>query len=250
MSIPQPNAEMPKPKQPYEIPATIGKLRSSKIPKYALWVKSQSPKDMQDPPNVDVKNDDGMYYDASAKVLQPEQVKDVCIRANVMQVDAEYTTDLTHVNMLHAGCELTNVFTWTDDFINSPELVEGKTTWIMPNVSNKREESNITPNVIQWMNFIKRAMQNAKEHTTIIFGQPIPYTTVDPQMNVTLDRRLLQLATRKWLATVIYQGVPQLYAYDTLQTSKTYRKMIPMTSSKDEPYAFYIFNSKKSYSEY
>ena len=56
-------------------------------------------------------------YDANAKVLQPEQVKDVCIRANLMQVDAEYTTDLTHVNMLHAGlCELPNVFTWTDDF--------------------------------------------------------------------------------------------------------------------------------------
>ena len=110
---------MPKANQPYDIPATIGKLRSSKLPKYALWVKSQSPKDMQDPPNVDVKTDEGMYYDANAKVLQPEQLKDVCIRANLMQVDAEETTDLTHVNMLHAGlCELPNVFTWTDDFIN------------------------------------------------------------------------------------------------------------------------------------
>ena len=123
MSDPQPNANMPKVNQPSDLPATIGKLRSSKMPKYALWVKSQSPKDMQDPPNVDVKTDEGMYYDANAKVLQPEQVKDVCIRANVMQVDAEYTTDLTHVNMLHAGCELTNVFTSTDDFINSPELI-------------------------------------------------------------------------------------------------------------------------------
>ena len=106
------------------------------------------------------------------------------------------------------------------------------------------------PNAIQWMNFIKRAMQNSKEHTTIIFGQPLPYTTVDPQMNVRLDRRILQLATSKWLASVIYQGVPQFYAYDTLQTSKTYRRMIPITSVKNEPYVFYIFNSKKSYSEY
>ena len=103
MSDPQPSANMPKVNQPYDLPATIGKLRSSKMPKYALWVKSQSPKDMQDPPNVNVKNDEGMYYDANAKVLRPEQVRDVCICGNLMQVYAEYTTDLTHVNMLHAG---------------------------------------------------------------------------------------------------------------------------------------------------
>ena len=84
----QPNADMPKINQPYDLPATIGKLRSSKMPKYALWVKSQSPKSMQDPPNVNVKIDEGMYYDANAKVLQPEQVRDVCIHANLMQIDA------------------------------------------------------------------------------------------------------------------------------------------------------------------
>ena len=246
----QPNANMPKINQPYDLPATIGKLRSSKMPKYALWVKSQSPKSMQDPPNVNVKTDEGMYYDANAKVLQPEQVKDVCIHANLMQIDAEYVTDLTHVNMIHAGVnELSHVYTWADDIINTPELIEGKTTWVMPNVSNKREESNVTPNVIQWMNFIKKAM-NTKEDTTIIFGQPLPYITVDPQMNVRLDRRIIQLATRRWLANVIYQGVPQFYVYDALQTSKTYRRMIPITSVKNEPYVFYIFNSKKSFVEY
>ena len=78
------------------------------------------------------------------------------------------------------------------------------------------------------MNFIKKAM-NTKEDTTIIFGQPLPYITVDPQMNVRLDRRIIQLATRRWLANVIYQGVPQFYVYDALPTSKTYRRMIPIT---------------------
>ena len=245
-----PNADVPKINQPYDVPTSIGQLRSSKMPKYALWVKSQSPKSMQDPPNVNVKTDEGMYYDANAKVLQPEQVRDVCIHANLTQIDAEYVTDLTHVNMIHAGVnELSHVYTWADDIINTPELIEGKTTWVMPNVSNKREESNVTPNVIQWMNFIKKAM-NTKEDTTIIFGQPLPYITVDPQMNVRLDRRIIQLATRRWLANVIYQGVPQFYVYDALPTSKTYRRMIPITSVKNEPYVFYIFNSKKSFVEY
>ena len=36
-------------------------LGSSKVQKYTLWVKNQSPKDVQDPPNVNVKNNDGMH---------------------------------------------------------------------------------------------------------------------------------------------------------------------------------------------
>ena len=94
-------------------------------------------------------------------VLEPTQVRDTCIHAGVDTVDAEYVTDLTHVNMIHCGCVTTTVFTWADELINRPELVNGKVTWLMPNVSTKREDSLITPNAIQWSNFIKRAMQTA-----------------------------------------------------------------------------------------
>ena len=69
-------------------------------------------------------------------------------------------------------------------------------------------------------------------------------------MNVRLDCRMLQLGTRKWLSKVIYQGVPQFYAYDALPSSPTYQKMIPVKATKCEPYAFYVFNSKTSYAEY
>ena len=141
-----------------------------------------------------------MGYNESAMVLEPTQVRDVCIHANVHTVDAEYVTDLTHVNMIHCGCALATVFTWADDLINRPELMHGKTTWLMSNVSTKREDSVITPNTMQWSNFIKQAMQTATEPTVIIFVHPLPYTTVDPQLNVRLDRRMSQLNTRKWLS--------------------------------------------------
>ena len=120
----------------------------------------------------------------------------------------------------------------------------------MPKVSTKREDSLVTPNTMQWSNFIKRAMQTATEPTVIIFGQPLPDTTVDPQLNVRLDRRMTQLMTRKWLSKVFYQGVPQFYAYDALSSSPTYGNMIPIKAIKCDSYAFYVFNSKSSYAEY
>ena len=61
---------------------------------------------------------------------------------------------------------------------------------------------------------------------------------------------MLQLGTRKHLASVIYEGVPQFYGYDALQQSPTYQKMIPVQATKWEPYAFYVFNPKKSYADY
>ena len=250
MSNDHQNPQTPSLKQSYDLPSSIATLRSLRQASYNTWVSSQAPKNVQDPSNVNVQYDNGMGYDENAMVLEPTQVRDICIHAGVDTVDAEYVTDLTHVNMIHCGCALATVFTWADELINRPELVHGKVTWLMPNVSTKREDSLITPNAIQWSNFIKRAMQTATEPTVIIFGQPLPYTTVDPQMNVRLDRRMSQLMTRKWLTKVIYQGGPQFYAYDALSSSSTYGKMIPIKANKSEPYAFYVFNSKASYTEY
>ena len=90
------NTPAPSLKQPYALPSSIGTLRSLRQASYNTWVSSQAPKTIQDPPNVNVKHDNGMGYDESAMVLEPTQVRDICIHADVLTIDAEYVTDLTH----------------------------------------------------------------------------------------------------------------------------------------------------------
>ena len=125
MSNDHQNSQTPSLKQLYVLPSFIGTLISLRQASYNTWVSSQAPKSIQDPPNVNVKHDNGMGYDENAKVLEPTQVRDTCIHAGVDTVDAEYVTDLTHVNMIHCGCVTTTVFTWADELINRPELVNG-----------------------------------------------------------------------------------------------------------------------------
>ena len=235
--------------QTLPIPQAIGEVRARSQSLFNQWALKQHSSILFDPPHINIKAKDGLFFDACGSILAPTLVEDICIHAGVHTISVEYTTDVTHINLLHCGRLPDKIYSIADEVINNPSILNGQTVWLMPSLLMRQEESNVLPNVKQWMQFLQNALKKATEGTIIILGMVMPHTTIDPQTNVRLDRRMITMGIRKWIQKVIYVGVPQFYSYDP-STMPPQMIMMEDSFTRDEPYAFFVLNSKTSYSNF
>ena len=163
------------------VPQAIGGVRARSQNGFNQWAIKQHSATLVDPPYIHIKSKDGLFLDACGSILAPKLVKDICIHAGVHTISAEYTTDLTHINLLFCGRIPDNIYTIADEVITNPSIFTGKTVWLMPSLPMRQEESKVLPKVKQWMQYLQNALKKATEGTIIILGMVIPHTTIDPQ---------------------------------------------------------------------
>ena len=79
--------------------------------------------------------------------------------------------------------------------------------WRVPKITSRQEDALTTQTIGQWLAFIQKAMRQSTELTIILLGLPMPYLA-NPHMR--LDRRMINMGSRKWIQKIIYAGVPDL----------------------------------------
>ena len=116
------------------VPQAIGDLRARSQNGFNQWANKQHSATLFEPPYMHIKSKDGLFFDACGSILAPKLVEDICIHAGVHSITAEYTTDLTHLNLLFCGRIPDNIYTIADEVITNPSLFHGKTAWLMPSL--------------------------------------------------------------------------------------------------------------------